>query len=629
MIRVTISPAGAEAREIVINPDRFLPSRQLIRQQLNSGKLGEVGLIRVHRWEPARGQAPQNSELAEPSVSSAQSPIPPILNSAVPDPGPRLPVSLLRDLDVVLWLIGQSPDAVYAVEQTDSNSGNPRGHFLQVHLGFPSGAMALLDFADRLPAGEGYQSLSVIGSAGTAYADDHQNMQLIFRGGRPQALLAEESGRRHAALVQETVEALQAGGDVSAHVADWQSVLKVAEAVRQSIESNKSIGTRSGKVDESLRDSNSSHGVTRLLCSQFRCAVLSAVKHDYVARGLATHPRFKLVVVADDPQIPDWAHERNQQFADAHQIPYVRDVERALREFDVQVAIVSPEAERHVDLSIRAAALGKHIVQDKPLTTRRSEADRLVEAIERSGVKFLMWNRNFIPAVLHAREQIAAGVIGQPYAVHLDFYFAKDAGPPKGSRMPGYPPLDWQAALIAAHVDGSDGGIGHDPMGELAIEGIYPLGYLRFLAGGEVRRVFARSASHFHQLNADNGVEDLASVTLEMDSGLIASLAIGRIGAASHPSGGEIKLHVLGSEGALVVSEARPEVGVYYRQQPAKEFRQRRVAGDNDFLLAENFANAIDMDGDTILDVRASRAIYATVEAALESCRTGKSVEVK
>src|SRR6266436_1629433 len=69
----------------------------------------------------------------------------------------------------------------------------------------------------------------------------------------------------------------------------------------------------------------------------FRCAVLSAVKHDYVARGLASHPRFELVVVADDPHVPAWAHERNQQFADARGIPYVRDVEQALREVDVAI----------------------------------------------------------------------------------------------------------------------------------------------------------------------------------------------------------------------------------------------------------------------------------------------------
>ena len=83
---------------------------------------------------------------------------------------------------------------------------------------------------------------------------------------------------------------------------------------------------------------------------------------------------------------------------------------------------------------------------------------------------------------------------------------------------------------------------------------------------------------------------------------------------------------VVGTAGALVVNEARPEVGIYYRDQPASEARQRRVASDYEFLLAENFARAIDEDGDTLLDVRASRRILATVEAALLSCRTGQPV---
>jgi predicted dehydrogenase len=360
----------------------------------------------------------------------------------------------------------------------------------------------------------------------------------------------------------------------------------------------------------------------------FRCAVLSVAKHDYVARGVASHPRFELTVVADDPDVPGWLHERNQLFADANGIPYVRDIEKALREFNAQVAIVSAEAERHCDLSIRAARAGVHVIQDKPMSTSRTECNRLVEAIEQSGVRFLMWNRNGIPAVQETRRQIERGTIGRPLAIHADFYFAKDAGPPKGIRQPGYPPINWLAHQIASHVDGSDGGLGREPMGELAVEGIYPLAYIRMLTGAEPVRVFARSTAHFHQVHADNGVEDLASVTLEMEHGIVATLAIGRIGLASHPSGGEIKLRVLGTEGALVVNEARPDVGLYYRNQPNKEARQRRIANENDFLLADNFARAIDTNGETILDVHASRRIFVTFEAALESCRTGAVVNV-
>src|SRR5262245_11492964 len=103
---------------------------------------------------------------------------------------------------------------------------------------------------------------------------------------------------------------------------------------------------------------------TDVSAPRHRCAVLSAVKHDYVACGVASHPRFEIAVVADDPDVPSWAHERNEQLAHAFGVPYIRDVEQALRSHDVQVAIVSPEAERHCELSIRAARAGKHIVQD-------------------------------------------------------------------------------------------------------------------------------------------------------------------------------------------------------------------------------------------------------------------------
>lgn len=360
----------------------------------------------------------------------------------------------------------------------------------------------------------------------------------------------------------------------------------------------------------------------------FRVAVLSVIKHSYVARGVAAHPRFELVVVADDPTVPDWVHERNQKFADEFKIPYIRDVERAIREYHVDVVAVSTEAERHCDLSVRAANLGAHVIQDKPMSTKLSECDRLVEAIERNRVKFLMWNRNRLPAVITATELVRSGEIGTPYAVHCDFYFAKDAGPPKGSRQPGDPPLNWLELQRAAHVDGSDGGVGMEAMGELKIEGIYPLAYLQQITGASFERVFARTSSIFHQGHADNDVDDLASVTLEMSGGIVGTLAIGRIGKASHPDIGEIKISLLGTKGALVIAEARPEVGVYYRGQPEKEFRHRRVAIENDFLLMDNFAKAIDTDGDTVLNVRVSRHITAAVDAAIRSGKSGRAEDV-
>ncbi len=190
------------------NPDRLLPSRQLIRRQLDAGKLGDVGLVRIHRWEPRPSQRTSSG----------------------------LPPSLWRDLDLALWLVGQSPTKVYAL-QTD---GGSLGRTVQVHLGFSGGAMALIGYSDQLPAGDGYQSLTVIGSAGAAYADDHQNRQLVFRGGIAQAVRAEECDERHSTRVREFQNSLPMDSS-PAELAEVQRARLVAEAVQRSIESRQAV----------------------------------------------------------------------------------------------------------------------------------------------------------------------------------------------------------------------------------------------------------------------------------------------------------------------------------------------------------------------------------------------------
>ena len=361
---------------------------------------------------------------------------------------------------------------------------------------------------------------------------------------------------------------------------------------------------------------------------RFRSLVLSVVKHDYIARAVAAHRRFDLVAVADDADQPAWVHRRNQEFADQFDIPYLRDFKQAIAEHQPDVAIISSQAERHCELTIQAAQAGLHIIVDKPMSTRLDDCDRLVAAVESAGVRSLVWNRNQLPALRQAKQAIDDGAIGQLRAIHCDFYFSKDAGPPKGTRRPDDPPIDWLQRQREAHADGSDGGVGVEAIGELQVEGIYPLAYIRMLSGCVFRRIFTRATAHFHQAHVDNQVDDLATVTLEMEDELVGSLCLGRIGAASHPDLGEIKLHVLGTEGALVIAESRPETAIYYRGQPATEFKHVRVADENDFWLVEDFAAAIDRGGATILDAKAGRDICAVVQACLRSAQSGELEEI-
>ncbi len=341
-----------------------------------------------------------------------------------------------------------------------------------------------------------------------------------------------------------------------------------------------------------------------------RVVVFSGCGHAVIAQTLAVHPGFEVVAVADDDHLPDQQHRRNERLARSLHVPYCRDVAAAVRQFRPQVACVSPEIERHADLSVQAATAGLHIIQDKPLAASVEECDRIVAAVKRADVRFALWNRNTFPAIEHTRRLLAAGAIGEPTAIHVDFYFAKDAGVLIDSDEPEEVPADWR---------------GH---GELMVEGIYPLAYVRYLLGVEVQRVFARTTSHFFRKYADRGLEDLATVTLELERGIVGSLCIGRIGRPSHANLGELKLHIIGSAGALVVSEPRPEIAVYTRGLQPSDYRHRRIGVYYERRLLDDFARAIDTGSNTMLDARAGRAIVATVQAALESGRTGQPVGV-
>ncbi len=199
-----------------VNPDRFLPSRQLIRQQLESKKLGEPGLMRIHRWRPS--DAKSDSDSAN-----------------------ELPTAMLCDFDTALWLMSRSPNLVYAIESPPKESESHAGRFIQVHLGFDGGGMALIDFCDQMPNGDHYDSLSVIGSTGAAYADDQQNRQLLFRGGTAQAIRTNEGVRQQVAMMQEFVDAIVANRDLSGSISSWKTVLSVADAVCQSLATRQAV----------------------------------------------------------------------------------------------------------------------------------------------------------------------------------------------------------------------------------------------------------------------------------------------------------------------------------------------------------------------------------------------------
>jgi predicted dehydrogenase len=169
---------------------RLLPAVRVVKECLDSGCLGEPGLLRIHWWEP--------------SIALSQS-LDPLLSE------------LTRAIDLACWLFDERPTAVYA-------TGRP--NYVQLHLGFERGGMALLDHARTLPPGCTYFSASLIGSTGATYADDHHNTQLLFARGGPSALITGQGDERReiGTAAVEDLRVIQAAEAVSASLTSGQAL---------------------------------------------------------------------------------------------------------------------------------------------------------------------------------------------------------------------------------------------------------------------------------------------------------------------------------------------------------------------------------------------------------------------
>jgi predicted dehydrogenase len=198
---------------------RFLPSVKTMKESLAKGQLGELGLLRMHSWQS--------------------------------DPLKEIPGNLLSELDLACWFFDQPPSLVYAnSRKSDATSATSSQDYVQIHLNFPTGGMALIDRAQVHPVRDDYFSLSLIGSSGAAYADDHHNMQLLYGQGRPAALKTGQGDLALLAQLQEFINAISEVREPQPGVTELRRAIEVHDAVTESIATGRAVPLHSTVRDD-------------------------------------------------------------------------------------------------------------------------------------------------------------------------------------------------------------------------------------------------------------------------------------------------------------------------------------------------------------------------------------------
>jgi predicted dehydrogenase len=95
------------------------------------------------------------------------------------------------------------------------------------------------------------------------------------------------------------------------------------------------------------------------------------------------------------------------------------DWRRVVARKDIDVVDVSSPGYLHCDMAVAAARAGKHVICEKPLANTLREAQEMLQAVERAGVKhMIMHNYRKIPAVCLAKTMIEDGRLGDVYHYH-------------------------------------------------------------------------------------------------------------------------------------------------------------------------------------------------------------------
>lgn len=249
--------------------------------------------------------------------------------------------------------------------------------------------------------------------------------------------------------------------------------------------------------------------------------------------GLGTWGENHIQIYQDDTSVMvnavcDRNEARAKEIAKKYHIKsYYTDYQKMFEQADIDAAaIVTPDF-LHCEIAVAAAAHKKHLLIEKPLATTAAEVHRMVNAIEKNGIRAMVDLHNRFSPPFHAAWQaFCSGDLGTPYSGYFRLNDTK-----------------WVATDLLPWASESS---------ILWFLGSHSLDTLRWLFHDDVKRVYSVSRSGIlKQLGIDTVDEYLT--TLEFKNGAVAQMENGWITPNANPCVNDIKCNIMGTKGMISI----------------------------------------------------------------------------
>jgi UDP-N-acetyl-2-amino-2-deoxyglucuronate dehydrogenase len=216
-----------------------------------------------------------------------------------------------------------------------------------------------------------------------------------------------------------------------------------------------------------------------------------------------------------------------EQFSIDNNVPGYTSIEEMLSEDkSIDLVCICTPSGIHASLAIKAAEAKKHVIIEKPIALTLKDADAIINACEKNGVKLSIVHPNrFRPAIVELKKAMDDGLFGKISHANATVRWNRN--------QDYYDQAAWRGSKAM------DGGV-------LMNQAIHNLDLLVWLLGG-VNDVKAFTATRLRDIECD----DVAVASIRFNSG-----ALGVIEAATtiYPKNYEESLSIFGEKGSAVIA---------------------------------------------------------------------------
>ena len=304
----------------------------------------------------------------------------------------------------------------------------------------------------------------------------------------------------------------------------------------------------------------------------------------------------------------DLIEKKAKKIGELFSVPYYVDMHRMMVAESVDVVVVLTESGNHARNVIDLTKYGKHIVVEKPMALTLDDADMMISACDKAGVKLFVVKQNrFNVPVMKLRSALEQGRFGKLVLGTVRVRWCR--------KQEYYDQAAWRGTWAM------DGGV-------LTNQASHHIDMLEWMFG-EVESVFAKGVTALAKIEA----EDTAVSTIKFRNG---ALGIIEATTATRPSDLEGSISVLGEGGTVEIggfAVNQMKVWDFVKSMPEDEMviknysvNPPNVYGFGHQEYYNHVVDSISNSNRQLVDGLAGRKSIELISAIYESIETGEEI---